>query len=54
MLGGASTGETVARNGSEPEAPNTKAEKRPRRTVKPKERALNLNSEKKLSVLVVR
>ncbi|XP_010465851.1 PREDICTED: uncharacterized protein LOC104746142 [Camelina sativa] len=47
MLGGASTGEaSAARNVSEPEeAPKPKAEKRPRRNVKPKEKDSNLNSE---------
>ncbi|XP_006298697.2 uncharacterized protein LOC17892936 [Capsella rubella] len=46
MLGGASTGEAAAaRNVTESEAPKPKAEKRPRRNVKPKEKDLNLNSE---------
>lgn len=45
MLGGASTGEAAAPNGSEPEPPKPKAEKRPRRSVKAKEKDLNLNSE---------
>ncbi|CAL9221261.1 unnamed protein product [Arabidopsis halleri] len=46
MLGGASTGEAAARNSSEAEAPKTKAEKRPKRVQKPKEKDLNLSSEK--------
>ncbi|CAE5967662.1 unnamed protein product [Arabidopsis arenosa] len=45
MLGGASTGEAAAPNGSEAEAPKTKAEKRPRRVQKPKEKDLSLKSE---------
>ncbi|KAL1202714.1 hypothetical protein V5N11_018829 [Cardamine amara subsp. amara] len=46
MLSGATTGERAARKSSEPEAPVTRAEKRLRRTVKPKEKTLELNSEK--------
>ncbi|XP_010487689.1 PREDICTED: uncharacterized protein LOC104765637 [Camelina sativa] len=47
MLGGASTGEaTDPRNVSEPEeAPKPKAEKRPRRNVKPKEKDFKLNAD---------
>ncbi|AEE76021.1 unnamed protein product [Arabidopsis thaliana] len=45
MLGGASTGEAAARNGSQPEAPKTKAEKRPKRVQKTKEKDLNLKSD---------